>query len=144
MARAIFKEFILKKLAIITSLVLLTACEQQTLQEYRPVVDPAKSNPAKFEQDLAQCRAIATQAEANYKQQQNQQLTGQVIAGAVVGGLIGAAFGNSDWAAAGATYGAASGVAATDFEQAHGGPRRIIDRCMTERGHRILSDLGRG
>ena len=34
--------------------------------------------------------------------------------------------------------------AATDTELARGGPRRIIDRCLIGRGHRILSDIGRG
>lgn len=125
-------------------LLVLAACEQQTLAEYRPVVDPAKSTAAKFEQDLTQCRAVAMQAEANYKKQQNDQLGANLVAGVLVGALLGAAVGNSDTAAAGAGYGAVAGAAGTDFEQAHGGPRRIIDRCMADRGHTILSDLGRG
>ena len=40
--------------------------------------------------------------------------------------------------------GAAAGAAATDTELAVGGPRRIIDRCMTQRGHVVLNDLGAG
>ena len=53
------------------------------------------------------------------------------------GALVGAVVGDSsDWAKTGAVYGGVSGVATTDSEIAVGGPRRIIDRCMTERGHK--------
>jgi hypothetical protein len=62
----------------------------------------------------------------------------------LVGALVGAAIGNSDTAGAGALYGGAAGAASTDTELATGGPRRIIDRCMAGRGHKVLSDLGRG
>ena len=122
----------------------LSGCVEP-LGEYRPVVDPSKSSSAKFEKDLAACRAVATQAEAEYKAKQDKEMGQNLMAGLLVGALTGAVVGgNSDWAGTGAAYGAAAGVAATDTELAVGGPRRIIDRCMTERGHAILSDLGRG
>jgi hypothetical protein len=122
----------------------LSACVEP-LADYRPVVDPAKSSPAKFEKDLAACRAIATQAEAEYKARQEKELGQNLIAGVLVGAIAGAAIGDSsNYAAAGAAYGAAAGAAATDTELAVGGPRRIIDRCMTQRGHVVLNDLGAG
>lgn len=68
-----------------------------------------------------------------------------MMAGILLGAVAGAAIGDSgNYAAAGAAYGAGAGVAATDTELAQGGPRRIIDRCMADRGHTILNDLGRG
>lgn len=113
-----------------------------TLTDYRPVADAA--GPA-FERDLAECRAIAASAEAAYTKRQNDQMAaniiGGLIAGAVVGQVVG---GNSDWTAYGAASGAAQGAAATDTELAQGGPRRVIDRCLIGRGHRVLSDLGVG
>ena len=51
---------------------------------------------------------------------------------------------------AGLAYGAASGMAAgaanNDYTQdlVKFGPRRIVDRCMADRGHTILNDIGRG
>ena len=34
------------------------------LEEYRPVVDPARTDMSRFERDLAECRRIALRVEA--------------------------------------------------------------------------------
>lgn len=121
-------------------LIALGACTVETLETYQPVTATAVS-----QNDLAECRAIATAAEADYRKRQNDALVGNLIVGVLVGAAVGNAVGgNSDWTAYGAATGAAQGVAATDTELAHGGPRRIMDRCLANRGHTILSDLGRG
>ena len=123
----------------------LSACTTQTLDEYRPVTDPAARTAARYDADLAACRQIAAAAEADYRQRQDEQMGANIVAGLLVGALLGAAVGDSgDWAAYGAAHGAVAGAASTDTELAQGGPRRIIDRCMSERGHAVLSDLGRG
>jgi len=123
----------------------LSGCVQPGLQEYRPVVDPARSSAMGYESDLAACRGIAQQAEAGYQQRQQAELGRNLMAGLLVGAVTGAVIGDTSRAAgAGAAWGAAAGAAGTNYELAHGGPRRIIDRCMADRGHRILSDLGRG
>lgn len=131
------------KFLALAALPILAACAApQTLDEYRPVVDGA--GPA-YEADLSQCRSIATQAEADYQKRQQQEMGANIVAGLLVGALVGQAVGgNGDWTAYGAAHGAAAGAVATDTELAHGGPRRIIDRCMAGRGHRVISDLGRG
>lgn len=135
------KPFII---AILTAS-LLAGCVQPTLQEYRPITDPGRTNAAKFERDLAACRNVALQAEADYKKRQQDEMGAKLVTGLLIGAIAGAAIGDSGrYAAAGAAYGAGAGVAATDTELAQGGPRRIIDRCMTERGHKILNDLGKG
>jgi hypothetical protein len=110
---------------------LAAACEP--LPAYQPVVDqPGRNYPT----DLAQCQALGQAAETKYlKEQQNQ-----MMAGMLVGALVGAAIGGDDNVA----YGAAAGLANTDVEQAYGGPRRIIDRCLAGRGYRVVSDLGAG
>lgn len=131
-------------ISLISGAVVLSACVAP-LEEYRPVVDPSASSPAKYERDLEQCYAVAKQAEADYQQRQQEQLGANIMVGILVGALTGAAIGDSsDWAATGAVVGGVAGAAETDTELAVGGPRRIIDRCMTARGHVILSDLGRG
>lgn len=141
----ILREMNVRLIYACAAVALLSACVQQPLTEYRPVVDPSKSSPAKFEKDLTACRNIALQAEAEYKKRQDEELAGNLMAGILIGAIAGAAVGDSgNYAAAGAAYGAAAGAAATDTELAKGGPRRIVDRCMAERGHAILNDLGRG
>jgi outer membrane lipoprotein SlyB len=141
-------ELTMKKLVITCSLMLaISGCATQPLSEYTPVVDPAKTKPQKFEADLTDCRAIALKVEADYKERQKQEMGTQIIVGLIVGAALGAAIGDSDYALAGAAYGAAAG-AATPGDYTHDlvkyGPRRVVDRCMTERGHAILNDIGKG
>ncbi len=131
----------MKPIAIIAALA-LSACVAPPIAEYAPVVDPAKSGP-RYQSDLAACRQIAQQAEAEYQRQQQQALLGNIIAGAIMGAAIGSMYG-SDYVDMGAAYGATAGVAGTDTELAYGGPRRIIDRCMEGRGHDVLNDGGAG
>lgn len=133
-----------RTMAVVLTASFVAGCVQP-LEEYRPVVDPGRTNAAKFERDLTACRSVAKQAEADYTKRQQEQMGANIMAGILIGAIAGAAIGDSsNYAAAGAAYGAGAGVAATDTELAHGGPRRIIDRCMTERGHKILNDLGKG
>lgn len=130
----------------------VAACEApQQLTDYRPVVDPAKSDPGKFENDLVACRNIAVQVEAEYKKRQQQEAVAGLIAGALVGAATGAIAGGgsshkSDYILTGTAIGAAGGAASGDhtFYLVKYGPRRIVDRCMADRGHTILNDIGRG
>lgn len=142
----------LKHLLCLTAIVALAACEApQQLSDYRPVVDPAKSSPAKFENDLTACRNIAIQVEADYKERQQKEMVSGLIAGALIGAATGAIAGGgsshkSDYILAGTAVGAAGGAASGDhtYDLVKYGPRRIVDRCMAERGHAILNDIGRG
>lgn len=126
---------------------LLAACEPQVpLADYRPIVDPGRTNSAKFEKDLTACRQIALQVEADYKERQQKELAANIVAGLILGAVVGAAVGDSgDWAAYGAASGAAAGAASGDYthDLVKYGPRRIVDRCMAERGHAVLNDAGR-
>lgn len=131
-------------LALVGLLSIAACAAPPQLQEYSPVTDPASPAAARYASDLQACRATATAAEADYKKRQSEEMAANMISGLLVGAILGAAVGNSDTAAYGAGYGAVSGAAATDTELAQGGPRRIVDRCMTGRGHVVLSDLGRG
>lgn len=137
----------MKKFYVLLAPLLVAGCVQEPLSEYRPVVDPGRTNAKKFESDLAACRNVAIKVEADYKKRQEQQLVGNLIAGLIVGAVAGAAIGDSgDAIAYGAAAGAAAGAATNDYtyDLVKFGPRRIVDRCMAERGHKVLNDVGRG
>lgn len=132
-------------------LVLAGCAELEPLGEYRPVVDPGRTNMAQFETDLPVCRNIALQVEADYKKRQEDEMKQNMLAGMLMGAVVGAAAGHNsryqgDLIAQGAVVGAAAGAASGDYthDLVKYGPRRIVDRCMRERGHTILSDIGRG
>ena len=87
---------------------------------------------------------IATQAEAALKQQHDEQLGRNILAGAVISTVIGSAAGfgtanRSDNAKKGAVFGALAGT--TDStEDLKLGPRRIMDRCIPNRGYDLLNN----
>jgi uncharacterized protein YcfJ len=129
----------------------LAACAPPNLADYRPVVDPSTTNMPKFESDLVQCRSIAVEARANYERQASAQAMNNLLVGAVAGAAVGSAVGagstyRGELTAYGAASGAAAGAAssASAQELARFGPNRIIDRCMANRGHVLLNDLGLG
>ena len=146
-------NFITKTQAFGLIAVLTVACcaELEPLTEYRPVVDPERTNMPRFERDLEACRAVAVQVEADYRQRQQEQMGANIMAGLLVGAITGAVVGSgSDYQGELAAYGAASGMAAGaaandySYDLVTYGPRRVVDRCMAERGHTILNDIGRG
>lgn len=125
--------------------------ELEPLTEYRPVVDAERTNMTRFESDLEACRTVAVKVEADYRQRQQEQMGANIMAGLVVGAVTGAVVGSGssyqgELAAYGAASGMAAGAAANDYsyDLVTYGPRRVVDRCMTERGHTILNDIGRG
>lgn len=136
------------KRILIPALLILSACAAEPLAEYRPMVDPAKTDKGKYETDLRECLSVAQQAKAKYDRQLNQQAWANLLVGALVGVAIGGAYGNDgvgigEGAAIGAGAGALAG-GGDAAELAHYGPRRLVDRCMAGRGHRVLNDIGRG
>ena len=127
----------------------LVACAPEvTLDTYTPVVDAGKNSAAIFEKDLAACRVVAKNAEAKYIAEGQAAAQNQAIAGALVGAvLIAALGGDTSDVAAGAAYGGLAGAAdagSDSYEIQKYGPRRIVDRCLDQRGYAVLSDLGRG
>jgi outer membrane lipoprotein SlyB len=142
MGRNLWSDDAMKKTVTALSLAAMLAGCVQPLAEYTPVADT--TNPAKFNSDLAQCRVVATRAEGEYAKRQEADMGANILTGLLVGALIGGAIGGGDYVGYGAANGALAGAASTDTELAHGGPRRIIDRCMVGRGHKVLNDIGRG
>jgi len=122
-----------------------------TLVNYEPVVDPGQTDPAKFSKDLEDCRSVALRVEADYRQRQQEELGRNLLIGALAGAATGAVVGNNtsymkEAITYGAVAGAATGAASGDYthDLVKFGPRRVVDRCMANRGHAILNDIGRG
>ena len=122
---------------------------QPSLSDYRPVVDSFTTDMAAYETDRGQCVSVALQAQAEYERQQKAQRESNMTIGLIVGAIAGAAIGSAsgdagDGAIVGGTMGALEGgLTETDYDPITS-PRKIVDRCMKNRGYDILSDLGKG
>lgn len=135
---------------LVTLPLALAACGYQpSLGDYRPVVDSYNTDMAAYEADRGQCVAVAMQAQAEYERQQRLKRESNMTIGLIVGAIAGAAVGSvsgdaGDGAVVGGTLGALEGgLAETDYDPVTS-PRKIVDRCMKNRGYEILSDLGKG
>ena len=122
---------------LVTLPLALAACGYQpSLGDYRPVVDSYNTDMAAYEADRGQCVAVAMQAQAEYERQQRLKRESNMTIGLIVGAIAGAAVGGTLGALEG-------GLAETDYDPVTS-PRKIVDRCMKNRGYEILSDLGKG
>ena len=105
----------------------------------RPVVDSYNTDMAAYEIDRAQCVNVGLQAQAEYERQQQAQRESNMTIGLIVGAIAGAAVGSvsgdaGDGAVVGGTMGALEGgLADTDYDPVTS-PRKIVDRCMKNRG----------
>ena len=123
-----------KAAGVAFALAALGACAQT----YHPIVDMKDVDPANYQQDLAECRQYAEQANP----------AGEAVAGALLAAGLGAALGAitgsfdgavsvATGAAAGAALGSTVGAASGG---AHGVKRQIavIDNCLRGRGYSVL------
>ncbi|MEC8553117.1 MAG: hypothetical protein VXY93_21665, partial [Pseudomonadota bacterium] len=118
---------------LVTLPLALAACGYQpSLGDYRPVVDSYNTDMAAYEADRGQCVAVAMQAQAEYERQQRLKRESNMTIGLIVGAIANAAVGG--------TFGA---LEETDYDPVTS-PLKIVDRCMKNRGYKILSDLGKG
>ena len=122
---------------LVTLPLALAACGYQpSLGDYRPVVESYNTDMAAYEADRGQCVAVAMQAQAEYERQQRlkreSNMTIRLIVGAIAGAVVGGTLGAQE-----------GGLAETDYDPVTS-PRKIVDRCMKNRGYEILSDLGKG
>jgi uncharacterized protein YcfJ len=142
----------MRTVSICLAVAMVSACvQQQPLTDYRPVVDPKAKASRHYEANLRDCRQIALKVEADYKKRASDEMAANLFAGLLVGAVAGAVVGNNtgmqgDYIAAGAASGAAAGAVGGDYthDLVTYGPRRVVDRCMMERGHAVLNDIGKG
>jgi outer membrane lipoprotein SlyB len=126
----------------------LTACSPPSIAEYEPVIDQFSTDMSSYDNDIVQCRSVASAAKVEYDQAASKAVLTNVLVGAVAGAVVGSAVGSGSGDLT--RYGAASGMAAgaastTDLQLiAKYGPNKIIDRCMANRGYPILNDIGAG
>jgi len=96
------------------------------------IIDRKGVDPAKYEQDLADCRSYSSEVKTGEKAARG------AASGAVVGGLIGAAVGNSRdaqrGAGAGAVTGGARGVSEGSRDEV-----QVVKQCLRGRGYRVLN-----
>ena len=143
----------------------ITGCAQDSaridLTTYAPVIDVKGQgyDQSDFARDLDECRALGVRVQAQYEAQQKKErddAMASAFVGALAGAVVGHAVGrNNDYhtersATTGALYGSAIGgaVAADNLDYTRDitkfGPTIIVDRCMTDRGYKILSVQGFG
>ena len=143
----------------------ITGCAQDSaridLTTYAPVIDVKGQgyDQSDFARDLDECRALGVRVQAQYEAQQKKErddAMASALVGALAGAVVGHAVGsNNDYhtgrsATTGALYGSAIGgaVAAENLDYTRDitkfGPTIIVDRCMTDRGYKILSVQGFG
>jgi hypothetical protein len=103
---------------------------------YRPIVDMKGVDAARYEQDLAECRAYA-----NDVNPAGEALAGGVVTaalGAAIGAIAGAFTGSAGTgAAAGAAIGGVTGTATGGVGGA-AQQQQVIDRCLAGRGYKVL------
>src|SRR5687768_2729075 len=101
-------------LILVLATTLVTGCA------YRPIVDPARSDMARFDSDLAECREIADK--------------GPGAGGAAAARATGHSGVANEVGRGGAVVGGAKGAGAGAR-----GKRAIIRNCLTGRGHAVLN-----
>ena len=150
---------------VLAALFALAGCAQESarldLTTYAPVIDVKGQgyDMADYHQDLEECRMLGVRVQAAYEAQQKKEredAAKSAFVGALAGAVIGHAVGsNNDYhtgrsATAGALYGGAIGgaVGAENLDYTKDitkfGPTSIVDRCMTDRGYKLLSAEGFG
>jgi outer membrane lipoprotein SlyB len=108
-----------------TLLALTTACT--TTDEI--IIDKKGVDMARYEQDLAECRAYSSEVQTGKK-----VATG-AASGAVVGGLIGAITGDAGKAAGvGAVGGGAKGASEGSRQEV-----QVVKNCLRGRGYKLLN-----
>jgi outer membrane lipoprotein SlyB len=99
---------------------------------YRPVVDPKRSDMAKYESDLAECRQIAEKAPGAGTGAAVGAVGGYAV-GQVLARTTGRANVANEAGRGAAVLGAAGGAGSGAKNK-----RQIIKNCMSGRGHAVL------
>ena len=135
--QAIFIQHVLTMHAkLLTTLVLgalaLVGCASGGA-DYQPIVDTKGLNQAKYQTDLAECRALSEQA-----QSAGTAAAKDAAAGAALGAVVGAIGGNrrdaSQTAGMGAVFGGVAGAGSAVKEK-----NTVLRNCLRGRGYHVLN-----
>ena len=118
--------------ATFSIIALLSGCAATTGANYRPIVDTKGVDFNRYEIDLKECQAYATQTAGA-----GESAAAGAIAGALLGAALAAAAGSRYDRGATARVGAVSGAVGAGVE-GEKNQRSIINRCLSGRGYRVL------
>ena len=138
-----------------------TGSESFNIHTYAPVIDVKGQgyDIVQYHQDIEECRDLGLKMQAIYEEQREKELgnaAASAAAGLVLGAITGQVIANNNDVhsgralTTGALYGAAIGASiggdAIDYDRAFTkfGPTGVVDRCMKDRGYKILSAEGYG
>lgn len=99
---------------------------------YRPIVDNKGVDLNRYESDLRECQAYATQTAGA-----GESAAAGAAAGAILGAVLAAAAGRGYSRSSTAGVGAVSGAVGAGVEGERN-QRNIINRCLAGRGYRVL------
>ena len=116
----------------ISIVALLSGCAATTGANYRPIVDTKGVDFNRYEADLRECQAYATQTAGAA-----ESAAAGALAGAILGGVLAAAAGSRYSRTSNARVGAVSGAVGAGVEGERN-QRTIINRCLAGRGYSVL------
>jgi outer membrane lipoprotein SlyB len=116
----------------ISVIALLSGCAASSGANYRPLIDSKGVDFNRYESDLRDCQAYATQTAGAAQSAVVGAVAGAVF-GAVLAGAAGSRYDKKASARVGAVTGAAGGAVEGERDQ-----RSIINRCLAGRGYQVL------
>ena len=116
----------------ISVMALLSGCAATTGANYRPIIDSKNVDFNRYEADLKECQAYATQTASAA-----ESAAAGAIAGALLGAALAAAAGGGYSRSSTARVGALSGAVGAGAEGERN-QRTIINRCLSGRGYQVL------
>lgn len=99
---------------------------------HKVIIDKEGVDMAKYEQDLAACRAYAEEVPAG--EEAGKGALGGAVVGGAVGAILGGRRGAETLAGVGAVTGAARGGAHGEREK-----EQVVKNCLLGRGYRVLN-----
>jgi outer membrane lipoprotein SlyB len=121
-----------KFMVAISVIALLSGCAASSGANYRPLIDSKGVDFNRYESDLRECQAYATQTAGAAQSAVVGAVAGAVF-GAVLAGAAGSRYDKKASARVGAVTGAAGGAVEGERDQ-----RSIINRCLAGRGYQVL------
>lgn len=121
-----------KFMVAISVIALLSGCAASSGANYRPLIDSKGVDFNRYESDLRDCQAYATQTAGAAQSAVVGAVAGAVF-GAVLAGAAGSRYDKKASARVGAVTGAAGGAVEGERDQ-----RSIINRCLAGRGYQVL------
>ena len=133
------------KVSLIGVITMLGACGLEPLNEYVPIVESFSVDETNFNADLEECRTIALNVEGEYRKQQEEKMWKKIGAEQRfrLSLLTGLPMENYDFVLE--TDSQLEDLNQNDYtyDLVKFGPKGVVNRCLSNRGHKLLNDKGR-